>query len=318
MAVEFAEWLRLLETEYLDGYIEGDGAAVKLLVAPEFDAVAETLAHVAGRAVEKGYLVAWVDSARVKVQMVDELFHSVARQVDWMEAMENWLRERFAENGYTLPAGVPLSNVDAIAAANDTSRPQLLAEARRWIRNTLASDGALCKEFRTAMSMLAWSFLNPQNVSPTDAEVVRQWLRGEKPPLTPLKRMQIHQRIGRHNARLMLTSLTAFLPRLGYKGAVLVMDLCAVVSDSPQEDALRYSRAAVQDVYEMLRQFIDGTDETKHLLLVAAAGPGLVFNDKRGIDCYTALKLRTSDEVRDRNRANPLGALVRLEGEATP
>jgi hypothetical protein len=68
----------------------------------------------------------------------------------------------------------------------------------------------------------------------------------------------------------------------------------------------------------MLRQFIDGTDETKHLLLVAAAGPGLVFNDKRGIDCYTALKLRTSDEVRDRNRANPLGALVRLEGEATP
>jgi hypothetical protein len=84
MAVEFAEWLRLLETEYLDGYIEGDGAAVKLLVAPEFDAVAETLAHVAGRAVEKGYLVAWVDSARVKVQMVDELFHSVARQVDWM------------------------------------------------------------------------------------------------------------------------------------------------------------------------------------------------------------------------------------------
>lgn len=318
MAVEFAEWLRLLETEYLDDYIEGDGAAVKLLVAPEFDAVAETLAHVAGRAVEKGYLVAWVDSARVKVQMVDELFHSVARQVDWMEAMENWLRERFAENGYTLPEGVPLSNVDAIAAANDTSRPQLLAEARRWIRNTLASDGALCKEFRTAMSMLAWSFLNPQNVSPTDAEVVRQWLRGEKPPLTPLKRMQIHQRIGRHNARLMLTSLTAFLPRLGYKGAVLVMDLCAVVSDSPQEDALRYSRAAVQDVYEMLRQFIDGTDETKHLLLVAAAGPGLVFNDKRGIDCYTALKLRTSDEVRDRNRANPLGALVRLEGEATP
>jgi hypothetical protein len=318
MAVEFAEWLRLLETEYLDGFIAQGGAAVKLVVAPDVNAVSETLAHVAGRAVEKEYLVAWVDSSQVKVQMVDQLFHSVARQVDWVEAMERWLRERFMENGYTLPENVPLTNIDAIAAANDTSRPQLLAEARRWIKNTLTADGSLCKEFRTALSMLAWSHISPQNVSPTDAEVVRQWLRGERPPLGPLKRLQIHQRIGRHNARLMLTSLTAFLPRLGYKGAVIVMDLCAVVSDSPLLDGVvRYSRPAVQDVYELLRQFIDGTDETKHLLLVAGAGPGLVFNEKRGIDCYAALKLRTSDEVRDRSRANPLGTLVRLEGEAT-
>jgi hypothetical protein len=92
-----------------------------------------------------------------------------------------------------------------------------------------------------------------------------------------------------------------------------------VVSDSPLLDApVRYSRAAVQDVYEALRQFIDGTDETRHFLLVAAAGPGLVLSEKRGLDCYSALKLRTFDDVRDRNRANPLGALVRLEGVPLP
>lgn len=315
MAVPLSEWLRLMETEYLDGFIANGGAAVKIVVAPEVDAVSETLARVAGIALEKGYLLAWVDAAQVQVQMVDQLFHAVARQVDWNEAMERWLRERFAENGYTLPEGIELAAVDAIAAANDTSRPQLLAEIRRWIKNTLTADGSLCKEFRTALSMLAWGLVSPQNVNPNDAEVVRQWLRGEKCPLSTLKRLQIHQRIGRHNARLMLTSLTAFLPRLGYKGALLAVDLCAVVSDSPLLDApLRYSRAAVQDAYEMLRQFIDGTDEMKHFLLVAAAGPGLVFNEKRGLDCYSALKLRTSDDVRVRNHANPLGALVRLEG----
>ncbi len=315
MAVPLSEWLRLMETEYLDGFIASGGAAVKIVVAPEVDAVRETLARVAGIALEKGYLLAWVDAAQVQVQMVDQLFHAVARQVDWSETMERWLRERFAENGYTIPEGVELAAVDAIAAANDTSRPQLLAEIRRWIKNTLTADGSLCKEFRTALSMLAWGLVSPQNVNPNDAEVVRQWLRGEKCPLGTLKRLQIHQRIGRHNARLMLTSLTAFLPKLGYKGALLAVDLCAVVSDSPLLDApLRYSRAAVQDAYEMLRQFIDGTDEMQHFLLVAAAGPGLVFNDKRGLDCYSALKLRTSDDVRVRNHANPLGALVRLEG----
>jgi hypothetical protein len=316
MAIFQGEWLRLIETEYLDGFIAEGGASVKLVIAPEIEAVNATLARVAGIALERNYLIAWVDAARVQVQMVDQLFHAVARQVDWNEAMERWLRERFAENGYTLPEGVALSAVDTIASENNTSRPQLLAEIRRWIRNTLTADGSLCKEFRTALAMLAWGLVNPQNVSPSDAEIVRQWLRGEKPPLGPLKRMQIHQRIGRHNARLMLTSLTAFLPKLGYKGTLLAVDLCAVVSDSPLLDApLKYSRAAVQDVYEALRQFIDSTDEMKHFLLVAAAGPGLIFNEKRGLDCYSALKLRTVDDVRDRNRANPLGALVRLEEE---
>jgi hypothetical protein len=319
MAVLQEEWLGHIEREYLEGFIPGGGAAVKLAVGADIEAAREALAKVAASALERGFLIAWVDSSQTKVQLIEQLFHAIARQIDWSEAMERWIRGQFESNGYALPEGVALTEVDAIAAANDTSRPQLLAEVRRWIKNTLGADGTLCKELRTALSMLAWSHVSPQNVSPSDAEVVRQWLRGEKCPLGPLKRLQIHQRIGRHNARLMLTSLTAFLPKLGYSGALLAIDLCAVVSDSPMLDApVRYSRAAVQDVYETLRQFIDGTDETKHLLLVAAAGPGLVFNEKRGLDCYSALKLRTFDDVRDRSRANPLGSLVRLEGEPTP
>jgi hypothetical protein len=94
----------------------------------------------------------------------------------------------------------------------------------------------------------------------------------------------------------------------------LLLDIRPVVSDSPPEVAsLRYTRSAVQDAYEVLRQFIDDTDELEHLLLVVGAGPGLIDNDRRGLNSYSALKMRTSDELRDRNRANPLGALVRLD-----
>ena len=155
MAVPFDEWLRLIETEYLDSFIADGGAAVKLLVAPEYDEVSVTLAGLAASALERGYLLAWVDASQTKVQLVEQLFHAVARQIDWSEALERWMRERFVENGYALPEGVPLTALDALASANDTSRPQLLAEVRRWIKNTLGADGNLCKELRTALNHLS-------------------------------------------------------------------------------------------------------------------------------------------------------------------
>ena len=67
----------------------------------------------------------------------------------------------------------------------------------------------------------------------------------------------------------------------------------------------------------MLRQCIDSTDELRHFLLVAAAGPGLIENERRGLNSYTALKLRTIEDVRDKDRSNPLGMLVHLEGVPT-
>jgi hypothetical protein len=316
VGVSLAEWVRLLDQEYLTDFIASGGAAVKLAVAPDIDGVPTALATVGGPALEQNYLIAWVDAAHTRVNMIDKIFFAVAQQVDWRLIMERWMRERLREAGYRVPedSADALPDLDLLAEENDVDRPQLVAEVRRWIHNGLLKDYRLAKDFRTALAMFAWGLTAPQNVTPNDADVVRQWLRGEPCSLAVLKRMQIHQRISRQNARLMLASLAAFLPRVGYAGLVILLDLRPVVSDSPVEvGGLRYSRSASQDTYEILRQFIDDTDEMSHFLLIAAAGPGLVDNDRRGLNSYTALKLRTSDEVRDRDRPNPLGALVRLD-----
>ena len=63
----------------------------------------------------------------------------------------------------------------------------------------------------------------------------------------------------------------------------------------------------------MLRQFIDATDELRGVLVIAVMPPVLMTDDARGLPAYTALQLRVADEVRDRRRANPFAALVRLE-----
>ena len=314
MAVALDEWVRCLDNEYLADFIAGGGSAVRLIVAPDVDAVDTALATLAGVALEWGYGLAWVNAGQTKVQLIEQLFHAVARQIDWETGIKHWLRGQLEKSGYTIPESGAL-DVDSLTVCNDFSRAELLAEARRWVAHEISSDHSLYREFRNAMAMLVLGQLNPSSVTPSDAEVVYQWLRGEKCSLSILKRLRLFQRIGRHNGRLMLASLAAFLPKLGFKGLVVLLDIRPVVSEIP--GGLRYTRAAIQDFYEVLRQCIDSTDELRHFLLIAAAGPGLTDNERRGLDSYTALKLRTIEDVRDKDRSNPLGMLVHLEGVAS-
>ncbi len=313
MAIALTEWIGLLRGEYLSEFIRSGGAAVKLaVVSPE--RAAAVLNAVAREAADQGYLVARVDAAETRVHMIDRLFFAVARQVDWDEVTDRYLRGLFRQHGIQVEEKQSLQDMDAIAAANGRLKPDLYGEINRLITNRILENYALSREFRTALAMLCWGRINPQNVSPTDAEIIKQWLLGEKCSLSALKRMQIYQRIARNNARLLLGSLALWLSEVGYAGLALLLDLNAVVADfAPGVNLVRYTRNAVLDTYEVLRQFIDDTDEMSHSIVVAVAGPGLLDDPKRSVDNYTALKLRIVDEVRDRSRANPLNAMVRLD-----
>jgi len=317
MSITLTEWVTRLHDEYLAEFIVDGGAAVKIAVAPPElrDAVAPAVREAA-----EGYLTAHVDAAQTKVHMVHQLFHAVARQVDWDGMAERWLRVALPACGILVEPEQPLSEMDAIARANGRSVSLLYGDINRLITNGILCDYRLGKEFRTAMAMLCLWRINPQNVSSTDADMVKQWLIGERCNLSALKRMQIHQRIGRHNARLLLASLAAWSRIVGYHGFVLTLDLTSVIeNDVSYQLQVRYSRAAVLDTYEVLRQCIDETDEMTHFLLVAFTGGGLLDtnNPRRNVDNYTALKLRIIDEVHDRRRANPLNVMVRLGESAS-
>jgi hypothetical protein len=313
MGVALAEWTDLLRREYLEEFIPSGGAAVKIAVVTPSRAeeVVQAMRAAAG---EQAFFVASLDSSQTRVHMIDQVLYTVTRQVDWDSLTDDYLRLLLNENGIAVDYGVPLHDLAAIAEANGRSTSDLLHEINLLIANSVLRDYSLSKEFRTAMAMLCRGRVNPQNVSPTDADLIKQWLRGERCNLPALKRVQIYQRVGRHNARLLLGSLARWLRRVGYNGLALVLDMTAVVTDyRPGEVPVRYTRSTLLDVYEVLRQFIDDVDEVAYLFVGVVAGPGLVEDPRRSVDNYTALKLRIVDEVRDRDRANPLNAMVRIE-----
>ena len=74
-----------------------------------------------------------------------------------------------------------------------------------------------------------------------------------------------------------------------------------------------YTRAMTMDHYELLREFIDDVDRLSGSLLVTLTDYTFVDEQSaRGWAIYPALRTRVMDDVRDRNIANPVAALVRL------
>ncbi len=315
MSLSLTEWVDVLDREYLVEFVPSGGASVKIVTAPlgAQNLVMDRVAEVAQR---RNCTVARIRADETKIQFIEHAFFAVARQIDWMGLAHDWLREQFIANGVTLAPEQKLEDLNAIAAQMGVEPRDVVGEVRRWIANGLMKDYRLSREFRTAMALLCQAVINPNNVSPSDSDVLLQWLRGGKYSLSTLKKLQIFTRVGRHNARQMLSSLSQWLHSNGRGGLVVLVETSAVwhpVTGETATPAIRYSRGATLDFFEVLRQFIDEVDDLEHFLLVVSVPPTFWTDPKKGISQYTALQMRVVDEVRDRDRANPLGTAVRLD-----
>ena len=90
-----------------------------------------------------------------------------------------------------------------------------------------------------------------------------------------MRQYDIAARISRTNARAMLISLCHFVRKAGAAGLLLTLDLRpALRVASADEAGLRYSHAAVMDLYEVLREVIDDIEHLPGLFLLVPGRPG--------------------------------------------
>jgi len=310
------EWLATIEGEYLRDFIPAGGAAVKFAVVPTpetNDAARTALVQAARRA---GSEVAIVDAAATKIHMMDQLFFAVARQLDWDELARCVVGRLVQRQGFRVPEGPDALDYRAIAEANRYDEGELRRDVRLLLTEHVFRDFAMAQEFRIAMVRLCQAQLDPSESVQTEADAIRAWLRGELRLISALKPTLIFQRIARHNARDMFLSLAHWLRLAGRQGLVLVLDITRYTVDRRQADGTLYhTTTATMDAYEVLRQFIDATDELEACFIAVIAPTAFLEDQKRGLQRYDPLKLRIWDEVHDRHRANPLSALVRLRAE---
>jgi hypothetical protein len=192
------------------------------------------------------------------------------------------------------------------------------AALSQWFTANVFRDSNMSQDFRMAMSRLCFDpMLTTGQAEGTVVESILAWITGDLRLLSAVRKAQIYEKIARHNARDLFLSTAHWARSAGYAGLAVLVDATAISvrSHAMAEGSLFYTRAAVMDFYELLRQFIDATDEMDGLFFMVSGSSDLLTDEQRGIDIYTALKLRVSDEVRNLSVDNPLSTLVRLRDD---
>jgi P-loop Domain of unknown function (DUF2791) len=306
-----AEWLAVIEREYLDTFVPQGGAALKIAIVADaaVDGVADRLDRLGQRS---NLLCVRADAGRTRIHMMHDLFFAVARALPWDDLTQTYLERLFAAHAYAWPRPGEATSMADLAATFGVA-PNLLARQRdQWLTGDIWDDRALAQDFRSAMLRLCLSHLEADGVTEA-ADTVLQWLRGEKVPPSVLRTADISVRISRTNARAMLASLCHWVRKAGTAGLLLVLDVRQLSRAAAAEGTLRYTPAAVMDTYEVLREIIDEAEHLPGLFVVVLADEALATGDaRRALSQYPALQMRVWPDVRPGDRQNPVAPLVWL------
>lgn len=314
------DYANFLADSYLIDYVATGGAAVKFVVPPDDNTAAAFSSSLHAAAAAADFTSLSVDAVSTRVHLMDQVFFDIARQVDWIALARVAVRRAMSAAGYPAPATSLDSealSVDALAEHHRVDPVELSRDLNRQLQSMIMRDYAMVQEFRVAMLRLCQAELATGQVTEAERDAVIAWLHGVLRQMSQLRSAMIFRRIGRHNARKLFFSSCHWVAVNGAAGVVLELDvrrLGFARRPLPEErNGLYYTKTALLDAYELLRQLVDNTDELSRCCVVVVAAPEFLTDEHRGVGAYQALKLRIHDEVRDRNRDNPFASLVRLE-----
>ena len=217
----------------------------------------------------------------VRLDQIEQLFFAVARAVDW-DALAGSVSAGLRRGGHAgdgwpaiaevaqLTTWMPASSTAVCGARSRSACCATGAGARAGPGGVSAGAGAAREQRRRRGRARGRAGLVPRREG-----------AGRGPAPAPC-----HGRIGRHNARPLLLSLARLLLVVRPGGLVLGLDYARLAEARrpplAERTGLYYSKAAVLDAFEVLRQLIDATDELRGVLVLAVVPPELVTDELAG------------------------------------
>ena len=265
-SIRLDEWLGFIDAEYLTTFIKEGGGSIKFVVAEDGlrPALHEAMER---RCRELDYLVVKLDAANMRAHMLQDVFFKMAEQVDWRH-LSRRLILRFAREVAT--RSIPLISVQqktssqSIGEANGNLDPGfVLNELRRKIQDGVFKEYRMVKDFRVAMSHLCQGEESSQPLI--------DWLTGKNTRVSSVRPFSIYTPINRTTGRHFIQSALFWFQYVGHAGTVILLDNSRVtIPRRPKDkrDYRYYTRPMAMDHYEILREFIDSTDQLCGAFLV--------------------------------------------------
>ena len=318
--MQTAEWMEQIDRDYLSTFVKQGGAAVKFFVG-DAELRADVRSRLAALAEQRGYLVLSADASEHRFHMPQDIFFAIARQVDWRLAARRFLVKLAAREGFKteqVDAAAGGDVLQAVADHNDVTKDFVSMSLTPRMQREIFFDVNMAKDFRVAMTHLCRLERPTEEEQAYAGKPIVDWLTGANTRLGNVKPFSIFNPINRSTARHLLRSACYWFHQAGYAGTVLVLDNSRVTERKRAGDGSRYyTRPMTMDHYEILREFIDGSDRLTATLIVTCSAPAFLDQEadrqSRGVGIYSALRYRIIDDVHDKRMENPAAALCRLK-----
>ena len=313
------DWIGHLDKDYLTTFIKDGGSAIKFAVTDgEHKRTVKDL--VGSRGEELGYLVVNINAEDSRFHMPQDIFFSMASQVDWRLTARKFILRLAKELNYRtgdIDATSDGNVYEAIGEANNTDAETVLVALKPGFADRIFRNRSMSKDFRVAMFHLCNLEGTPRDHIYYGGQPIIDWLTGTTTRLGSVKPFSIYNTVNRTTAKYFLESALYWFHYVGFTGTLMMLDNSRVtVVKRPTDGSRYYTRAMAMQYYEVLRQFIDSAQRLTATVILAISTSEFLDVEpgrrSRGVGIYPALQTRIMDDVRDRNLLNPVASLVRL------
>lgn len=316
IALHPEDWAEVIGQDLAD-FVGAGGAMVRFAVGDSAIDLAHARRSLKNLAADSKLHFFDVDGGETRLQYPNEILAAVAEQIDFHRLMASFLLQAIIDEGYEVPSNAEDFVLRDIASLNEILPKDVHAVINARIKSGIMRDRRLVRDVRYALWAIAREVLRgvPLDVS---GDVPKRWLCGRVSSIRELRDFGIVQKANRYNARGLLRSILTWLPASQWNGSIVFVNALRLAeSRNPRDGKIHYTRTGLSDVYEVMREFIDETDDMSHVLLVFAMPGEFLSVDPRGrgMGAYQALQFRVSSFA-EATLPNPLSNMVLLSGGA--
>jgi hypothetical protein len=316
IALHPEDWAEVIGDDLAE-FVGGGGAMVRFVVGDSPSEIGHMRHALKALAADTKLHFFEVDGAQTRLQYPNEILAAIAEQIDFRHLMKSFLIQALIDEGCEVPASAEGLMLSDVAAMNDLVPKAVQEVINARIRSGIMRDRRMVRDVRYALWAIAREVASGKSTG-FAGDVPKRWLCSQVSTVKELRDFGIMQKVNRYNARGILRSVLTWLAASEFNGSLVFIDALRLSETrNPRDGKFFYTRLALSDVYEVMREFIDETDHMSNVLLVFAMPRDFLSIDPRGrgMGAYQALQFRVTG-FPEATLPNPLSNMVLLSQSA--